>query len=131
MVILQNAPDAIVLCWAFAIELHGHYCGWLNFQDPMVRRAGAGLDDDGRRSVERVAFHVPARCASTPGTRAWSSFGHLAQAVVDAHDERHVEQTDAVAARLTGLQVRGELGEPGGVVHLGGMSAVRASGSPR
>ena len=44
--------------------------------------------------------------------------GHLAQAEVDALGEQHVEQTDAVAARRPGPQVRESLGEPGGVVHL-------------
>ena len=44
--------------------------------------------------------------------------GHLAQTEVDALGEEHVEQTDAVAAGLSGSQVREGLGEPGGVVHL-------------
>ena len=63
------------------------------------RQRGLGLDDDGQRSVERVAFHVPAGDAhQLPEPVRGRGLGHLAQAEVDALGEQHVEQTDAVAA---------------------------------
>ena len=69
-------------------------------------------DHVGQRLVDRLAFDVPAReTGELPIVVGVGSLCHLTQAQIQALGEQDVEQTNSVAARHAGAQMREGIGE--------------------